>query len=125
EPTRSAYGRPLDPGSETRIEHDGTSYVVTRKTGTPALRVRAERDGNVQWNVPLRYVATDTSQDLPLAVTPDMAIIYGTAPSDRDHGVLVGLDRATGTVRYEAVQGSTWSSKYVSPPLYNGRYVVM
>jgi outer membrane protein assembly factor BamB len=106
------------------VELDGSTYVAeARDRGTPTLTLRAEADGEVQWSVALRHAAIDRSQ-VPLAVTPDAVLTYGTAPGS-DEGVLVGLDRSDGRVRFEATQRNRWSNRPSSGLVYNGRHVVI
>lgn len=60
-----------------------------------------------------------------MAVTPDTVVTYAVAPGSADHGVLVGLDRADGSVRFESTQRNRWSTSVSSDLVYNGRHLVI
>ena len=58
-----------------------------------------------------------------IAVAPGKILLWAAEPSDRDKGILVGLDEATGNQLYQVPITDTSSD---SPEFfrYNGKYVV-
>jgi hypothetical protein len=114
-----------DWNTEQRLERDGVTYVVEPKQqGTPMLTVRAEQGERTLWTTPLSYALIGRDRAM-LELTPDMVVTYGAAPTDSKDGVLIGLDRSSGAVRFAVAQRNRWSNNSVSELMYNGRYVVM
>jgi outer membrane protein assembly factor BamB len=124
--THSTVG---DPITETfdyarSVEWDDATYLAQPKErGTPTLTLSATRDERTLWETPLRYKSVD--RQALLAVTPDTVLTYGVDPADDDRGVLVGLDRKTGEVRFEQPVLSRFSTSVSSELSFNGRHAIL
>ncbi|HEY1536443.1 MAG TPA: PQQ-binding-like beta-propeller repeat protein, partial [Polyangiaceae bacterium] len=92
-----------------------------RASGTEILTVHVTDNGRLVWEKELTYASCTFGA--AIAVAPGKIMLWAAQPSERNKGLLVGLDEATGSQLYELPITDTSSD---SPELfrYNGKYVV-
>ena len=106
----------------TELSIGARKYSLTqRASGTEILTVRVTDNGRPVWDKELTYASCTFGA--AIAVAQGKIMLWAAEPSDRNKGLLVGLDEATGKQLYELPISDTSSS---SPELfrYNGKYVV-
>ena len=116
------------PGMMGLTDHSTELNVGTRKynltqraSGTEILTVRVTDNNRPVWEKELSYASCTFGA--AIAVAPGKILLWAAEPSDRDKGILVGLDEATGNQLYQVPITDTSSD---SPEFfrYNGKYVL-
>ncbi len=108
--------------SGTELVVGSRRYSLTqRASGTEILTLKVTENGRPVWSKELSYASCTFGA--AIAVAPSTILLWAAEPADRNKGLLVGLDEATGAQLYELPIGDTSSS---SPALfrYNGKYVL-
>jgi hypothetical protein len=106
----------------TELSVGARKYSLTqRASGTEILTVRVTDNGRPVWEKELTYASCTFGA--AIAVAPGKIVLWAAQPSERNKGLLVGLDEATGSQLYELPITDSSSD---SPELfrYNGKYVL-
>jgi outer membrane protein assembly factor BamB len=108
--------------SSTELSFGARKYnLAKRAAGTPILSLRVTEDGRPVWAKDLPYASCTFASGL--AVAPGKIMLWVAHPSERDKGLIVGLDERTGDQLYE-LPVSDHVSEDVALFEYNGKYVV-
>ena len=108
--------------SHTELTVGARKYELNqRASGTEILTVKVSENGKPVWSKELTYASCTFGA--AIAVAPGKIMLWAAEPSDRQKGLLVGLDEATGNQLYELPITDSSSS---SPEFfkYNGKYVL-
>ncbi len=108
--------------SGTELRFGARTYALTKRAaGTEILTVKVTEDGRPVWTKELSYASCTFGA--AIAVSPGKILLWAAEPADRNKGLLVALDEATGNHLYELPIADIASS---NPELfrYNGQYVL-
>ena len=109
-----------DHGTELSV---GTrKYTMTqRASGTEILSIRVSEGSKEIWKKETPYASCTFGAGI--AATPGKILLWAAHPADRQKGLIIGLDEATGNQLYEIPVPDSVTN---SPELfkYNGKYVV-
>lgn len=107
----------------TELSRGKRSYKLRkRRSGTAMLTLSVEEGGKLLWKKELPYAAPTFSTGL--AAGDGAIVLWAAKPGATDHGLLIGIDEATGEQLYERPSRSLVSNNigFIS---FNGRYVVV
>ena len=109
-----------DHGTELTV--GARKYVMTtRASGTEILTVRVKEGAREVWSRELPYASCTFGAGI--AVVAGKIVLWAAEPAERDKGLIVGLDEATGNQLYEIPVTDSVTN---NPRLFlsNGKYVV-
>jgi len=107
---------------QTELALGSRKYVLTqRQSGTEILTVTITEGTRPVWSKELPYASCTFGAGI--AVAAGKIVLWAAHPADRDKGLIVGLDEATGNQLYEVAVPDTSSD---SPEFFqfNGQYVL-
>jgi outer membrane protein assembly factor BamB len=116
--------RPARYVHDNTVEQDGIIYSAEKKekSSKDVFSVKAEKNGQIVWNLPLGFEDM-TWWDGPVIVVADQNIVtFGKKFSSDNLGYVIGIDKTEGRIKYE-VQKSGGGCRIYDMYL-NGRYVI-